>query len=155
MEAISVESAKLRDEIERFVESKYGSKPEHLWEKYPEYEVFRHMPEGNAKGKWFLLIANVTRSQLDVVSASDGTDIVAGDASNDSSDNRSEGFRDEMIYIADVKCDPDRIDELVRKKGYARAYHMNKQQWMAVMLDGSVPLENVESRIEGSFLLTA
>lgn len=121
----------LRDEIERYVIDTYGAKPEHLWENYPEYEIFRHPNQGR-KGKWFLLLATVTRSQL-------GLDDLTG----------------EVIFIANVKCEPERIDELIHESGFTRGWHMNKKLWLSILLDGSVPLDRVKELIDQSFKLTA
>lgn len=124
-------SLTLRDEIERYVIDTYDAKPEHLWENYPEYEIFRHVSQGKRKGKWFLLLATVTRSQL-------GFDDLTG----------------EVIFIANVKCDPEQIDELIHEPGFARGWHMNKKLWLSIMLDGSVPLGHVKKLIDQSYELT-
>lgn len=124
-------SLALRDEIEAHVEAEYGAKPEHLWQEYPEHEIFRHEPRGSEKGKWFLLLANVTRKQL-------GLDDPTG----------------EVIFVANVKCDPFKIDELVRENGFARGYHMSKKDWLSILLDGTVDMQTIESLVQQSFELT-
>ena len=128
---VNDETLKLRDAVESYVDSKYGSKPEHLWKEYPEYEVFRHESKGKEKGKWFLLLANVTRKQLNM-------DDPTG----------------ETIFVANVKCEPDRVLELLHEPGYARAYHMNKEQWLSILLDGTVSMEKIKALIDNSFILT-
>ena len=92
--------------------------------------MFRHEPKGKEKGEWFLLLANVTRKQL-------GMDDPTG----------------EMIFIADVKYEPGRIQELLHEPGFARAYHMNKEQCLAILLDGTVSMENVRTLIDNGFSL--
>ena len=43
------------DELNEFIFDKYGVKCEFLWEKYPEFGVFRHESKGKKSGKWFCL----------------------------------------------------------------------------------------------------
>lgn len=44
-----------RDGLFQFIETNYEKKPQYLWDKFPEYAVFRHKDEG----KWFGLVMNV------------------------------------------------------------------------------------------------
>lgn len=82
--------------------------------KDPKSAVLRH-PD---TGKWFAIVMPAPKSYLRT-----GT----------------EDYED----VATMKCEPFLIDSLVNNKGYYRAYHMNKQQWMGVGLDGSVPLTKI------------
>ena len=43
----------------------------------------------------------------------------------------------------------------VKGNGIIPAYHMNKQQWITVFLDGSVKKEQVFDLIDASFVATA
>ena len=56
--------------------------------------------------------------------------------------------------ILNLKCDPD---EAVMLRDIFPAiipgYHMNKQQWNTVVLDGSVPQGEIERMIDNSFKL--
>ena len=48
----------------------------------------------------------------------------------------------------------DRIGSLRQQKGYIPAYHMNKDSWISILLDGSVPSEEIKNLIELSYNLT-
>lgn len=53
-----------------------------------------------------------------------------------------------------VKCDPERAIEL--REQYASilpGYHMNKQHWNTIILDGSVPMKLVRELIDHSYEL--
>ena len=64
--------------------------------------------------KWYALIMEVSREKL--------------------------GLLDEgTVQIMNVKCDPALIGSLRTREGYHPAYHMNKENWISVRLDGSVP----------------
>lgn len=56
----------------------------------------------------------------------------------------------------DLKCPPD-IGFLFKEQfdGIKPAYHMNKEHWITVRLDGSVPKEVIEQLISLSYDITA
>ena len=121
----------LRQEILDYVKKEYATTPEHLWRSYPTYEVLRHEVEpGEKKAKWYGIIMDVKRSVLGL----------PGDG---------------YVDILNVKLDPDMIEFLKRMNGYFPAYHMNKQSWITILLDGSVPIENIKQQIDESFVMTA
>ncbi len=43
------------------IKQTYGTDPEFLWQKYPNYAVFRH----DDNHKWYVIVMNVSRVQLD------------------------------------------------------------------------------------------
>ena len=53
-----------------------------------------------------------------------------------------------------LKCDPVLIGALRTRKGFLPAYHMNKEHWLTLCLDGSVSEEEGLSLLEMSFALT-
>lgn len=80
--------------------------------------------------KWYALIMEVDREKL--------------------------GLLDEgTVQILNVKCDPMLIGSLRMQEGFHPAYHMNKDKWISVRLDGSVPEDEIRSLIDGSYGLTA
>lgn len=111
-------------QIEEYIREKYDIEPEHPWGKYPENTTFK----AKENDKWFVLIMPVPRHSL--------------------------GLRgDGEIYVVNVKAKPEMIGMIVGMKGYMPAYHMNKQHWLTVLLDGTVPVEQVFERIDESFAL--
>lgn len=61
---------------------------------------------------------------------------------------------DKIIDVLNVKCDPMLIGSLRLKKGFFPAYHMNKDKWISIVLDGTVPSEEIKQLIELSYELT-
>lgn len=63
--------------------------------------------------------------------------------------------REEHIWV-NVKCDPEWRD-LWRGafESVLPAYHLNKKHWNSVILDGSIPEEDVKRMISESYDLTA
>ena len=54
-----------------------------------------------------------------------------------------------------VKCNPE-LAHMWRKafKSVIPAYHMNKYHWNSIILDGTVPLDDIKNRIFDSYQLT-
>ncbi|MBR2133620.1 MAG: MmcQ/YjbR family DNA-binding protein [Eubacterium sp.] len=98
-----------REEIFEYAENEFGVLPEYLWAKFPSYAVLRN----NTSKKWFALIGSVELKKLGI---------------------NKEGKADVMV----IKEDPIMIGTLIHQKGYYPAYHMNKEHWISVCLDGSV-----------------
>lgn len=61
---------------------------------------------------------------------------------------------DRVIDVMNVKCDPMLIGSLRLKKGFYPAYHMNKDKWISIVLDGTVPAEEIKNLIALSYELT-
>lgn len=113
------------EELIKWVGEEYGTVAEHKWFKYPDFAVLR-----NADGKWYGVIMNVPKSKFGL-----------------------EGDGD--VFVVNVKSDPMWIDMLVEKPGYERAYHMNKDKWISVFLDGSVDDETIKDMLADSYEKTS
>ena len=63
--------------------------------------------------------------------------------------------REEHIWV-NVKCDPQWRDVWRQAfKAVVPAYHMNKDKWITIRLDGSVPVAKVKNLLDLSYQLTA
>lgn len=60
-----------------------------------------------------------------------------------------------MIDVLNVKCDPILIHTLRNEKGVYPAYHMNKENWLTLALDGSIKDDQLKWLLDQSFELTA
>lgn len=60
----------------------------------------------------------------------------------------------QIIDILNVKSDPLLIGSLRSKQGYFPAYHMNKEKWVSIALDGSVPDDEIKNLLDMSYKLT-
>lgn len=114
-----------KDDIHKFIKENYNIEADYPWEKTPDYSVFRH----NHNKKWFALVMNIEKKRLNI-------DV------------------EENIDIINLKCPPELIGSLRSEKGILPAYHMNKEHWITVLLDGTYPLENIHDMIEISYDLT-
>lgn len=121
------EQLSYRDKIFEYVKKKYKTTPEYLWKRYPTYAIFRH----SDNNKWYGIIMRVTADKLGLPG-------------------------NEQVDILNVKInDTLFMDMLLQQEGYFRGYHMNKASWITILLDGTVPFDEICERIDESFLNTA
>ena len=115
-----------REELLRLVEARYGVAADYPFARDGESAVLRH-PAG---GKWFALLMTVPRARLGLP---------------------GEGRAD----VLNVKADPLLVASLRGEPGFLPAYHMNKSHWNTIVLDGSVPPEDIQNMLAESWRLTA
>jgi len=56
--------------------------------------------------------------------------------------------------IVNIKCDPVLMGTLRGKPGFCPAYHMNKDKWITILLDGSAGREEITALVDMSFRMT-
>ncbi len=115
-----------RAEFEEYIVSSFGIEPEHPWESHPSYTVFRHI--GNRK--WFAVIMDIPKQVLGI---------------------KEEG----IISAVNLKCDFVVMSSLKGQGGVFPGYHMNKNHWITVALDGSVEAPMLKWLLDISFELTS
>ena len=59
------------------------------------------------------------------------------------------------VDILNVKCDPIMMGSLRGKPGFCPAYHMNKDKWITILLDGSAGQEDIKALLAMSYTMTA
>jgi len=111
-----------RERTIRHIQDVYGVEAEYLWADLPDCAVFRHP----GSGKWFGIIMNVLSNRLGL----------AGE---------------EPIDIIDVKCGPILTGSLLSETGFFPAYHMNKSNWITILLNNTVPDEKIAPLLELSY----
>ncbi len=115
-----------REEYMQFLADYTGERPEHPFSDDNDTTVFRH----SDNRKWFALVMSVPRRKLGL-------------------------YGDKSIDVVNLKCDPLLTASLFREGGVFPAYHMNKEKWISVLLDGSVDEDRLRWLSEISFSLTA
>jgi len=114
-----------RTTVLKYAEEMYGTMPEQLWMKYPLYSVLRRADNK----KWYAVIMNVPWNKL-------GFDL------------------EESVDILVIKCDEIARQKLLFEKGFLPAYHMNRKNWITVLLDGTVNQETVCRMLDESYAIT-
>jgi predicted DNA-binding protein (MmcQ/YjbR family) len=117
----------LREKLFAFAKKRYGTAPEYPWMRFPDYAVLRHTDHP----KWFGLIMNIPYERL-------GED------------------RDGIVDVLNVKlADPILMDLMLQQPGYYPGYHLHKGNWISILLDGTVPFEDVCRALDESYRATA
>ena len=113
-------------ELTAYIFDAYSVEPDHPFKMDDLSCVFRHA--GNRK--WFALTMNIPYRTLGIT-------------------------QDGNVDILNVKCDPILIGSLRGKPGIMPAYHMNKDKWITLLLDGSAERGDIEALLAMSYELTA
>lgn len=106
----------------QFINEKYGTVPEFLWERTPSDGIFRH----SENQKWYGIIMYIPYERL----------------------NKE---RQGMIEVLNVKINPMERETLLRNEGCYPAYHMNKKHWMTVVLDDTLTDQEIITYVESSY----
>lgn len=61
---------------------------------------------------------------------------------------------DKTVDVLNILCDPMMIASLRMKEGFFPAYHMNKENWISILLDGAVSADEIKPLLELSYQLT-
>ena len=96
-------------ELEQWIGTQYGVSAEYPWAVSPENAVFRH----RENKKWFALLLRVTGDKLGCPGTA-------------------------PVWILNIKCDPLVLGGLIDYQRYFPAYHMNKEHWITMLMDGTV-----------------
>ena len=115
-----------RNELEAFIMEAYNAEADYPWRKSPNHAVFRQC----SNRKWFALIRDVPKNELGL---------------------QGEGLLD----VVNLKCDPILIGSLREEPGFLPAYHMSKDNWITVALDGSAPDNKIKMLLDMSYQATA
>jgi len=114
-----------REDIFKHVKENYGTTPDYMWKKFPNYAALRH----ELNRKWYGLVMDVLPEKLGL-----------------------EGK--EEIDVLNLKSPPELNGSLVKRKDIVPAYHMNKEHWISVILERANLKDDIDQLIETSFDLT-
>lgn len=117
----------LRQQVFDYVKKTFKSEPEYLWKRFPDYAVFRHKDNR----KWFGIVMDISRDKLGL----DGSG---------------------LVDVLNVKIDdPVYHDALLQQEGILPGYHLNHGNWISILLDGTVGIEQVCDLIDAGYEATA
>ena len=88
---------------------KYGDKPVFPWDDFSG-GVFKNPNNG----KWYAIVMAINAQKVDKK--------LTGE-----------------VDVINIKLNPDKIKELHKEKGFYPAYHMNKKNWISILLNDTVP----------------
>ena len=108
--------------INKFIYSKYGVNPEFLWAKLPTYCIYRK------NKKWFGVIGSIPLNKVNKNSTST-----------------------QEVEVLNVKVNESQIDSLLKMNGVYEAFHMNKRNWVSIILDDKLQDQEIEDFICNSY----
>ncbi|MBQ9621689.1 MAG: MmcQ/YjbR family DNA-binding protein [Atopobiaceae bacterium] len=110
------------DDVHEYLLTRYGLTPTRAFKEDPSIGVFVR-PDSK---KWFAATKNIRCRSVDV-----------------------EG--DGRVDILNVKLDPRVIASLRIRQGFLPAWHMNRNKWVTVLLDGTVHDDEARSLIDRAY----
>lgn len=110
--------------ILQYAQEKYNDAPEYLWNDLPDAAVIRRKDTK----KWYVLLMTILPKRLGLVGS-------------------------EPIEIVDLRFDVEELPKKIDGKRYFAGYHMNKKHWITILLDGSVPIEEILDYVDQSYVL--
>lgn len=105
------------------LESAFGDSYDYPFEKVPDAKAFR------VAGKWYALVMHVEGKKLQ------GYEGLA---------------KDRVLEVVNLKVKPEHLADLLDRDGIYPAYHMSKKSWVTVVLDDSLPDQDLISLFEKS-----
>lgn len=112
-------------EVIRYIQEKYHDDLEYLWKKFPKNAIWRNQHNQ----KWYGALLVLSERKLGIDS-------------------------DRMVEIIDLRYQKDQIRYIFDQKTVFEGYHMNKEHWITMKLDGSVPIQKIYQLIDNSYQLS-
>ena len=108
----------------QFVREVYGDELEFLWTKFPDNAVWRRKDNK----KWYGAVLTVAGKKIGLES-------------------------DRIEEIIDLRMNPADGETILLRDNYYPGWHMNKKSWYTLVLNGSIPDEELKKRIRESYKL--
>lgn len=112
-------------EIIKYVKEKYNDELEYLWKKFPENAIWRN----KKNNKWYGLLLVISERKLGLES-------------------------DKIIEIIDLRYSKDNIKEIIDNNKIFPGYHMNKESWITIRLNGDMNTKKILELIDNSYKLS-
>ncbi len=111
----------LRNAVFELARERYSTETEYLWARTPGFGVLRH-----PNRKWYAVVMDIPKSKLGL----------PGDG---------------LIDVVNVQVDPVMSGSLRAMQGIFPGYHMNKEKWITVALDGTIDMEQIAILLDISY----
>ena len=112
------------EELLRYVQETYGDEIEYPWKDMDAAVIRSHITK-----KWYAVFMKVHPSKIGLGGS-------------------------QPIRIMDLHGTAEQVASLVEGKRYFPGWHMNRKYWYTICLDGSVPMDELQRRIDASFALS-
>lgn len=115
----------IKEQILSYAKKTYNAVPDTPFRTAPTYLALRHADTR----KWYALIMDVPREKLGLSGG-------------------------ESVDILNIKCDPVLSGSLRINKGILPAYHMHRDNWITILLDGTVAEKDIFPLLDMSYEIT-
>lgn len=109
-------------EIIAYVQQTYQRSLEYLWPDAPQNAIWRR----GDNQKWFGVVLSLPKNKLT-------------------------GTADDIAEIIDLHAAPELVTSYLTREHYYPGWHMNKKHWYTIILDNSLPTEEICRRIDESY----
>lgn len=116
-----MEPKSLRNAVFELAREHYSTEAEYLWARTPNFGVLRH-----PNGKWYAVVMDIPKCKIGLPG-------------------------DELIDVVNLQVDPVMSGSLRSTQGIFPGYHMNKEKWITVALDGTVDMEQIAIFVDISY----
>ena len=117
---------KQTQEIIRYVREKHGDELEFLWERFSDNSIWRN----KKSGKWYGLLMVISKRKLGLDS-------------------------DEKVEVMDLRFVKNEAREFAAgSENVYPGYHMNKNNWITIILDGSMETERIIALLDQSYRIS-
>lgn len=105
-----------------YIKDKYNDQLEFLWKKFDDNAIWRN----KKNNKWYGLLLTVTANKLGIESNS-------------------------QVEIIDLRYQKENIKNIINNKTIFPGYHMNKDNWITIVLNESVEIKKIFELIDNSY----
>ncbi len=116
-----MQSKSLRNAVFELARERYSTEAEYLWAKMPNFGVLRH-----PNGKWYAVVMDIPECKLGLPG-------------------------NELVDVVNLQVDPVMSGSLRATPGIFPGYHMNKEKWITVALDGTISMEQIAILVDISY----
>lgn len=113
-------------EIIKYIKDKYNDDLEFLWKKFDDDAIWRN----KNNNKWYGVLLTVKASKFGIESL-------------------------DTVEVIDLRYSKDKIKEAIDNKKIFPGYHMNKDSWITIILDGSMDTKEIFKYIDNSYNIIA
>ena len=116
---------KQSEEVIKYIKEKYNDDLEFLWDKFDDCAIWRN----KSNEKWYGILMKVKRSKF---------------------------FEDseELVEVIDLRYNKGETEKIVDNKKIFSGYHMNKNSWITIKLDGTEKTKKIFELIDNSYKLS-
>ena len=112
-------------EIIKYVKEKYNDDLEFLWKKFPKNAIWRN----KTNNKWYGALLVISERKLEIES-------------------------DKIVEIIDLRYPKDKIKQVIDSDKIFPGYHMNKESWITIRLNGDVSTKKIFELIDNSYKIS-